>query len=271
MRTVLLLLTSLICTTSFGQFSGLKGTWISSSNDVMFIDDETNKADNSNMLCTSKEEEGMALYLLGDTLSFQKRYYSSATNFKKLYINRYDLIIVKRTQSKLIVKPCSKLSKKFFENRKIINFIKQEYNQDKSIIFEKIIYHTTSCFGSCPTIDLEIDKTKSVYLDGQFFKEYPDYEIDSIKSGQFKGKLTDSLFKELILILQTSNLKTLKFPKIFGNDAPVTTLIIYYNGQRKYLKSMFPPTIANKLIEFLYLINQNTILTRTDKKKTLEK
>lgn len=237
----------------------------------MVINDTLNKYDNSNMLCTSDKDEGMAFYLIGDTLSFQKQYYSSATNYEKLYIDRYDLVVTKQTDTSLTVRPTSLLSKKFFNKRANITFIKQEFNKDKSIVFEKIIYHTTSCFGSCPTIDLEITNDRNIYLKAEFYKENSIYEIDSLKSGQFIGKMNDSLYNELINILQTCNLRTLAFPEIHGADAPVTTLIIYYNGQRKYLKSMFPPTIADKLIEFLYLVNTKAELTRTNDERTLEK
>jgi hypothetical protein len=270
MRTTVTILTILIWTTSYGQFDKFKGTWISSSRDVIVINDTLNKYDNSNMLCTASKDEGMAFYLIGDTLSFQKQYYSSATNYEKLYVDRYDLVVTKQTDTSLTVRPTSILSKKFFNKRTNITFIKQEFNKDKSIVFEKIIYHTTSCFGSCPTIDLEIRNDKNVYLKGEFYKENPMYEIDSIKSGQFIGKLNDTLYNELINILQTSNLRTLTFPEIHGADAPVTTLIIYYNGQRKYLKSMFPPTITDKLIEFLYFVNERANLTRTNEKRTIE-
>lgn len=264
-------MTILIWTTSYGQFYKLKGTWISSFQDVIVINDTLNRYDNSNMLCTEVKDEGMAFYLIGDTLSFQKRYCFSATNYEKLYIDRYDLFVTKQTDTSLTLRPTSSLSKKFFNNRANITFIKQEFNRDKSILFEKIIYHTTSCYGSCPTIDLEIKKDKSVYLKGQFYKDNFMFEVDSSKSGVFIGKLNDTLYSELIDILQTCNLKTLYFPERHGADAPVTTLIIYYNGQRKYLKSMFPPTIADKLIEFLYLLNIKADLTRTDEKRTIEK
>ena len=271
MRTTVTILTILIWTTAYGQFDKFKGTWISSSRDVMVINDTVNKYDNSNMLCTADKDEGMAFYLIGDTLSFQKQYYSSATNYEKLYIDRYDLVVTKQTDTSLTLRPTSVLSKNFFNKRANITFIKQEFNKDKSILFEKIIYHTTSCFGSCPTIDLEIKNDKSVYLKGQFYKNNSMFEVDSSKSGVFIGKLNDALYAELIDILQTCNLKTLSFPERHGADAPVTTLIIYYNGQRKYLKSMFPPTIADKLIEFLYLVNTKVDLTRTDKIRTIEK
>lgn len=271
MRTTLIILTILIWTTSYGQFDKFKGTWISSTRDVMVMNDTLNKYDNSNMLCTSDKDEGMAFYLIGDTLSFQKRYYSSATNYEKLYIDRYDLVVIRRTDTSITVRPTSILSKKFFNKSDNITFIKQEFNKDKSIVFEKIIYHTTSCFGSCPTIDLEIKDDRSVYLKGQFYKDNSMFEVDSSKSGQFIGKLNDTLYAELIDILQTCNLKTLTFPERHGADAPVTTLIIYYNGQRKYLKSMFPPTIADKLIEFLFFVNTKAELTKTNEKRTLEK
>lgn len=237
----------------------------------MVINDTLNKYDNSNMLCTADRDEGMSFYLIGDTLSFQKQYYSSATNYEKLYIDRYDLIILKQTDTSITVRPSSDLSKKFFNKRSSLTFIKQEFNKDKSIKFDKIIYHTTSCFGSCPTIDLEITNDRNIYLKGEFYKENSMYEIDSLESGQFIGKMNDTLYNELINILQTCNLRTLAFPEIHGADAPVTTLIIYYNGQRKYLKSMFPPTIADKLIEFLYLINTKADLTRTNENRTIEK
>jgi len=223
------------------------------------------------MLCTANEDKGMQFYQYRDTLSFQDQYYSSATNYQKLYINRYDLTIINQTDSTLTVKPSSKLSKKFFNDRTTLAFIKQEFNTDKSIHFEKIIYHTTSCFGSCPTIDLEIDNKRNIYIDGQFYKDDSMFENDTIKSGQFIGKLNDALYNELVTIIQTSNIKTLTFPERDGADAPVTTLIIYYNGKRKYLKSMFPPTIASKLIQYLYQINEKANLIRTTEKRILEK
>ena len=270
-RAIITILTILICTTSYGQFDKLKGTWISSSNDVMkitVINDSINQS-NSNSLCTANKDMTTQFYLFGDTLSFQLRYYIYP-NYEKLYISRYDLIVLTQTDTSITVKPSSKLSKQFFNNRTNITFIKQEFNKDKSIIFKKIVYHTTNCYGSCPIIDIEIDNNKNVYLKGEFYKDMMGFYVDSIKSGQFAGKLNDTLYNELIDILQTCNLKTLTFPEADCCDAPITTLIIYYNGKRKYLKSMFPPTISSKLIDFLYFVNEKADLTRTNEKRKIE-
>ncbi|MBP6303346.1 MAG: hypothetical protein KBB37_05600 [Bacteroidia bacterium] len=240
----------------------------------MLINDTLNKSGDANMLCTANEDQGMSFYLLGDTLSFQKRYYSSESNYKQLYIDRYDLLILGQTDTSIIVKPISKLSKEFFSHRPNITFVRQEFNWDRSIVFEKIIYHSSDCLGGCPTIDLEI-KGRNVYLKGQFYKEdsinYFNSEIDTIQSGEFISILSDSLYNELINILQTSSLRTLTFPEHHGYDAGVTTLIIYYNGKRKYLQSMFPPTISNRLVDFLHYINTRADLKRTFKKRKIER
>jgi hypothetical protein len=265
LKTTITILAILICTTAYGQLDKFKGTWVSSAQDVMIINDTIK----SSMLCTIDKDENMKLYLMGNTLSFQNKYSSSATNFEKIYTDKYDLIILQQTDTSLTVSPSSKFSKKFFNNRDNITFIKQEFNRDQSIVFEKIVYHTTRCYGSCPTIDMEINNDKSIYLEGEFYKSRG-YGKDSIRTGQFIGKLSDTVFNELVNLLQTCNLRTLTFPEKHGADAPVTTLIIYYNGQRKYLKSMFPPTVARELINFLYHLNERTNLTRTDEKRTIE-
>lgn len=72
MKMKLAFLALFIWTISHGQIDKYRGTWISSSNDVMLINDTLNKYSNSNMLCARERDEGMAFYLTGDTLSFQK-------------------------------------------------------------------------------------------------------------------------------------------------------------------------------------------------------
>ncbi len=117
---------------------------------------------------------------------------------------------------------------------------------------------------------MEIDNKRNIYLSGQFFKDYSGYEIDTIKTGIFVGKLDKKLYNEFILLLRSCNMRTLYFPEKRGADAPVTTLIVYVNGQRKYLKSMFPPMISYKLIHFLYTLREGANLTRTSEKRLLE-
>src|SRR5690349_1364367 len=114
MKRLLISLFLFIWINGSGQINKYIGTWISSQQDCMVIQDTINKYDNSNMLCSITRDEGMALFIYGDTLSFQKRYYSSTSNYEKLYIDRYDLKIIMFNDTTMIVKPVSTLSKKFF-------------------------------------------------------------------------------------------------------------------------------------------------------------
>lgn len=270
-RTAILLATILLYQTAYSQFNKVKGTWISSANDVLILVDATNEIDHLNTLSTLTESDEMILRIIGDTLSFRSEYLSGEDHFKKIRTDKYDMLISDSAKSRLVLSPVSDKAKDFFNNRNKIEFLRAEYNIDKTIHLEKLIYHTTTCFGSCPVVDMEVDENKVIYLQGKFFGHNSRSRIDSLRSGTFMGVLPDSLYNELIFILQTSNLRTLTFPEVRGADAPESTLIIYYNGQRKYLKSMFPPTIARRLIHFLYSLSKNIVLERTAEKKQLEK
>ncbi|MBG9378411.1 hypothetical protein I5907_19390 [Panacibacter sp. DH6] len=132
----------------------------------------------------------------------------------------------------------------------------------------KIIFHSSRCNGDCPKLDLEIDSSKNLFVSRQYFKHKD--EIKTPYSGQFQGTLIETDYNKLIGLLQNCNLDTLKFPDITCCDAVITTIIVYYNGQRKYLKSMTPPNEANDLIEFLTLLGDNKKLQRTNETKNIE-
>jgi len=132
----------------------------------------------------------------------------------------------------------------------------------------KLVYHLSRCNGTCPSIDLEIDSNKAVYVSREFYKTKS--EIDSTNSGRFKGTLTQAQDKLLMEILKKSNLDSLEFAPVGIADVPETTIIIYYNGKRKYLKSERPPVAANDLITFLKSIGNDKKLERANEVKELE-
>lgn len=132
----------------------------------------------------------------------------------------------------------------------------------------KIIFHSSRCNGTCPRIDLEIDSSKNLFVDREYFKTKS--ETDQRFSGQFKGVLSQEDYNKLLELLQSCNIDALKFPNSDLMDGVETTIIIYYNGQRKYLKSPEPPSIAKDLILFLKSIGDNKKLQRTNETKTIE-
>ena len=127
----------------------------------------------------------------------------------------------------------------------------------KDINFEKIIFHTTGCYGFCPVYHLEIDNKKNAKLFSEMVykpSSKHSYREDTSKTGYFKGLIADTTFKHLLNEIQKIGIDSLTFDGANCCDAPIRTIIIYYNNKRKYLRSMFPPDKARNLISLLYRI-----------------
>ena len=90
------------------------------------------------------------------------------------------------------------------------------------INLSKIIFHSSRCNGTCPSIDLEIDSTKSLFVDREYFKTKS--ETDKHYSGQFKGVLSQSEYDKLLAHLQKSNIDILKFPDVTCCDGVITKI-----------------------------------------------
>lgn len=145
---------------------------------------------------------------------------------------------------------------------------------DKNVKLDKIIFHTSMCFGTCPTYHLQVDNNREIKLYAeQVYKnpqDFGSFETDTTKTGYFVGIVADTTFRKLTNELSNIGLDTLEFDGASCCDGSLITIIIYYNGKRKFLKSMFPPDKANKLIGTLYDICETSKLTRTTEKFKIE-
>jgi hypothetical protein len=117
--------------------------------------------------------------------------------------------------------------------------------------FEKIIYHTSACFGFCPVVHLEVTADRQALLHAEKMYVKTGSGIDLSRTGYFKGTVSDSSYNKLITELRNIGLDTLKFNGPDCCDGATKTIIVYYNGKRKYLKAMFPPNHALPLIAAL--------------------
>jgi hypothetical protein len=140
----------------------------------------------------------------------------------------------------------------------------------QTIIFEKIIFHSSSCFGTCPTYYLQLEKDKSfrLYAERVFKKNtnISDSDFDSTRMGYFTGHIEDTSFNKLLTELKIIGLDTINFDApIFYTDGPEICLIVYYNGKRRILESSCPTPKAGKLISTLYEICETSIIKRSDK------
>lgn len=232
----------------------LKGSWLTDANEQLFITDITSNEYDNHFSKPRYHAEYFRLYIVGDTLSFRNSYTSSRTNYKVRYVDRYDLKIIKFTDSLLVVSPASDFSKNYFNNQQQLRFHRQDHMVDTTLHFEKIIFHTDFCYGTCNVYHLQVNEAGTFRLHRAFMYKNKTYYRDSAAEGYFSGQLPDSLFQPMLHALRTINLRNLYMDTILCCDAPVRTIIVYFNGQRKYFKTAFPPRLMDRLIIALYNI-----------------
>jgi hypothetical protein len=145
--------------------------------------------------------------------------------------------------------------------------------QKDTVKFEKIIFHSSRCFGACPVIDLQVNKDKSLLL-----ARISATRMSKVINGEdpggkeeteyFKGTVSDSLYTELLAELAKTD--TVSFKGHDCCDAPMKSIIAYYNGKRRSIKTMFPPKRGEKLINILYQISKSESLIKTTEKFEIE-
>ncbi len=115
--------------------------------------------------------------------------------------------------------------------------------------FEKIVFNSTACFGTCPSLYIEVTADKNTKVQRQFFESRGKENTEN--SGSFEGKMSNYDYRNLMRAINESNYEKLVFPNIDCCDAPIITIIIYANGKKTYLKSMMPPQEASEFIQYL--------------------
>lgn len=238
-------------TIASAQPEKLKGTWISSELEMVEIL-HTGRNEFNYLSNLELEENFFYLFIYGDTLSFQSIYTSSSTNHEVEYVDRYDLKIVSSNDSLLVLEPVSDFSKAFFLKasfleRTTLTLKKKDYLIDKSIKFERLVYHASDG-GSTPNISIQIDSTRNLYVH---------FRIPSSdrmrRTGVYSAVLDEDTYNKLIFQLQNAQIRALRFGNFKGADSPIITLIIYYNNTRNYLRSIVPNRIARDLLDYIQL------------------
>jgi len=147
---------------------------------------------------------------------------------------------------------------------------------DKKTGLEKIIFHSTGCFGSCPTYHLQLNNDKSFKLFAESVLKRDTVSLnilgkaDTTKMGYFIGQSDDTLFQQITTELATLGLDTINFDGPSYTDGSSITLIIYYDGKRRYLQSYFPTPKADKLISSLYNVCESSPKKRSNEKFKIE-
>lgn len=154
-------------------------------------------------------------------------------------------------------------------------FIVSCASKKNKIKFEKIIFHTSKCFGTCPEYHLQINKKKEIKLYVE--KTYQKRKIDTAKIGYYKGKLNNETYSEFINLIKNIDLDKSGIiePKQEPNtitlkEGSQLSLILYTNKERKPIIYIYPAGHCEKLMNFVYKIAKDDKLIKTNEKLNIE-
>ena len=261
-------LTFLLLFTSCSKFTRLNGTYFSRQQDCFVVDDKVGVIENKQDYI----KDNLVLKQRNNKLKFRSISYSTGRLIFKRNADKYYFKILYKTEDSFMVSPKSKLAKLYFDNRDSIVFKTKYQFADKTNYFNKIIYHSSHCFGCCKDLHLELDYSGNLKVtdNGSGTRGC----IDSILNDNYFGKVSYNDLNRLRTILKYSQLKTLEWPESrHCFDAPDLTLIIYQNEERYHFKINAPcvPIISRQLTGFLNRLFKYETLKKADTTFTYER
>lgn len=246
MKTHITILLTLIWGNIYAQDVEIKKAWVGDDLEYIKIDSQR-----VNIEVFGNYPQQKRYYLSGDTLRLYDKYTTSRDNYSKQHIKNYDFLITKLTDTNLTLIALDSNSLEITGGKKKINYRERHLIKEPFLEFEMIKFSSTSCFGTCPSLSLQITKEKKLMFIGG---------THAIKQGFYTATLSDTLFSSLIDILKLSEIDKLKTWRQQVSDAPEYTLEIHYNNQVKYLKNFFLPAVTQELVIFLLDISKRVEL-----------
>ena len=202
-------------------------------------------------------------------LSFKVKYIVGGTNFKT---EEFNFKIKQLQKNKLVLSPIEKqedIKKKNYSRLNPSPFLKEEqlifYNRGELISrvnFNKITFHASTCFGTCPSMSVEVNNDGTVYYQGRIYTgEF---------TGNYIGKLSAKDFYSLRKIVNRSQLKALDQKwkqKSRPNDTPRYNYIVELkDGNIIEMNTNDQHPILDKLSEYFLNIPEIADLVKIKKK-----
>lgn len=186
-------------------------------------------------------------------LSFKVKYPVGGSELKT---EEFKFKIDELRKNKLVISPIidqAKIEKVAYRKLNYNPFIKEKqyifYNRGQlltKVNFKKITFHSSTCFGVCPSMSIEIDIDGTVYYQGRLYtKEY---------QGDFEGKLSKNEIYQLKKILNRSQLYGIDKnwqQKSKYNDTPRYNYIVdLFDGKTIEINTNDQHPILDKLSEY---------------------
>jgi len=266
---VLMLLSISICSQSKQDSLLLTKTeWINKDLDYIRFDTDT--------ITYSIENKRDDLYFdLGKkSIAFEERFYNGGAGIREESIR---FKIKNLDKNKLVLYPIDakidldqeglrKLKYEHFFNKKEFIF----YNRESLISrvdFKKITFISSTCFGTCPSFSLEINRDGTVFYQGRIYTKK--------NTGNFKGKLTDKELYKLRKLMNRSQLLAID-EKWTQNTKSVDNPRFNYivelrNGKIIEVSTNDQHPILDKLSSYFIDITEIVELEKSNKKHNFKK
>ncbi len=230
-------------TYSHAQHTDLKKLWVGEKNNYLSISDSLVHIEHEYYY---KNKTGISdRYFRYETIKDTLRIKEELSKETKLH----DFIIQELSDKRLTIKAIDSFSSTIIDfnqpRSNAFHFSNRESVHTDSIRFEKLLFHSTRCYGMCPVLTLMLDSSKQVEFIGK---------QNAVKQGFYTAKLSKKLYHELLQILSISELDKLINTEQAYIDAPAHAMEIYYNGKMKYIRATDFPIMGQLLLEYLNAI-----------------
>jgi hypothetical protein len=265
-------LITLSCVVCFGQSKSdslllVKTEWINKDLDYIRFDSDT-------IIYSIQNKRNDLYFDLGKrTIRLEERFYIGGEDIKegiRFNIKNLDkkklVLSPLDTQIELDQEGFYKLDYSHFFNEKEYVFYNRE-NVKTQVDFEKITFISSTCFGTCPSFSLEINRDGTVFYQGRIYaKEY---------TGDFIGKLSDNELYKLRRLMNRSQILVMNdlwSQKTKSVDNPrFNYLVKLRNGQTIEVSTNDQHPILDKISNYFINIPEVIELKKTHKKHHFEK
>jgi len=208
------------------------------------------------------------------TITLEERFYNGGAGIKKEGIR---FKIKSLDKNKLTISPLDseidldqeglrKLEYEHFFGKKDFVFYNRK-NSISAVDFKKITFISSTCFGTCPSFSLEINRDGTVFYQGRIYAKK--------HTGNFKGKITDKEMYKLRKLMNRSQLMAIH-EKWNQNTKPVDKprfnyLVELKNGKTIEVSTNDQHPILDRISNYFINIPQVVELVKTNKKHNFEK
>ena len=244
-----------------------KAEWINKDLDYMRFDSDT-------IIYNIQNKRNVLYFDLGKrTITLEERFFNGGAEifegirFKIKSIDKNKLVIYPLdTKMELDQEGFRKLEYNHFFNTKELAFQNRE-NLISRVDFKKITFISSTCFGTCPSFSLEINRDGTVFYQGRIYaKKY---------TGNFKGKLTDKELYKLRKLMNRSQLLSINelwSQETKAVDKPRFNYIVELrNGEVIEVSTNDQHPILDRVSNYFIMIPEVIELEKSPKKHNFEK